>query len=158
MEFLNAYGLFLAEVITLLLALFVALMMIAGMRQQRRSEPGGQLQVKHLNDALEQISSDAFDRGVRGLDGHRFRLPVIVFGTGFALLDFLSAFVGFVFVSTIQILECAFSIVAEHFFALEIHGRSSVDAQASRDVERAARLYVESTKRALGGGGGGGEL
>lgn len=56
MEFLNAYGLFLAEVITLLLALFVALMMIAGMRQQRRSEPAGQLQVKHLNDALEQIT------------------------------------------------------------------------------------------------------
>lgn len=56
MEFLNAYGLFLAEVITLLLALFVALMMIAGMRQQRRGEPAGQLQVKHLNDALEQIT------------------------------------------------------------------------------------------------------
>ena len=56
MEFLIEYGLFLAKVATVLLALFVLLSMLVGARQQRRADPAGRLEVKHLNEAFEQMT------------------------------------------------------------------------------------------------------
>jgi len=56
LEFLIEYGLFLAKVATVLLALFVLLSMLVGARQQRRADPAGRLEVKHLNEAFEQMT------------------------------------------------------------------------------------------------------
>ncbi len=56
MEFLIEYGLFLAKVVTLCAAFALVLVLILSARQQKRSGEKGQLLVKHVNEAFDQMT------------------------------------------------------------------------------------------------------
>lgn len=56
MEFLIEYGLFLAKVVTLCAAFALVLVLMLSARQQKRSGEKGQLLVKHVNEAFDQMT------------------------------------------------------------------------------------------------------
>ena len=56
MEFLFEYGLFLAKAVTLLAALLVVVMIMAGFSQRNREEEGGHIEVKNVNEAIDNLS------------------------------------------------------------------------------------------------------
>lgn len=56
MEFLIEYGLFLAKVVTLCAAFALVLVLMFSARQQKRSGEKGQLLVKHVNEAFDQMT------------------------------------------------------------------------------------------------------
>ena len=56
MEFLIEYGLFLAKVVTIVVALVVLVTLLISARQPGPQGEPGRLEVKHLNDAYEQVT------------------------------------------------------------------------------------------------------
>lgn len=60
MEFFAEYGLFLAKVVTVVLALIVVIAAIAAQKQQNKAQDllGGHVEIKKLNDHFEQIEQD----------------------------------------------------------------------------------------------------
>ena len=56
MEFLIEYGLFLAKVVTIVVALVVLVTLLISARQSGAQDEPGRLEVKHLNEAYEQIT------------------------------------------------------------------------------------------------------
>jgi len=56
LEFLIEYGLFLAKVVTLCAAFALVLVLMLSARQQKRSGEKGQLLVKHVNEAFDQMT------------------------------------------------------------------------------------------------------
>ena len=56
MEFLIEYGLFLAKVVTLVVALVILVTLLISARQSGPQGEPGRLEVKHLNDAYEQVT------------------------------------------------------------------------------------------------------
>ena len=56
MEFLIEYGLFLAKVVTLVVALVILITLLISARQSGAQGEPGRLEVKHLNEAYEQIT------------------------------------------------------------------------------------------------------
>ncbi len=56
MEFLFEYGLFFAKAVTLLAALLVVVMILAGFSQRNREEEGGHIEVKNVNEAIDNLS------------------------------------------------------------------------------------------------------
>ena len=56
MEFLIEYGLFLAKVVTVVVALVILVTVLVSARQQGAQSEPGRLEVKHLNEAFEQVA------------------------------------------------------------------------------------------------------
>ena len=56
MEFLFEYGLFFAKAVTLLAALLVVVMILAGFSQRNREEEGGHIEVRNVNEAIDNLS------------------------------------------------------------------------------------------------------
>lgn len=54
-EFISEYGLFLAKVITLVVAVVVVIAVIAQTASRNRSEPIGHIEVKHINEEFEDM-------------------------------------------------------------------------------------------------------
>ena len=56
LEFLVDYGLFLAKAVTLLLAVFLLILIISGLSHRQREEEGGHIEVKNVNESIENLS------------------------------------------------------------------------------------------------------
>ena len=56
MEVLFEYVLFLAKVVTLVAALIVVVMIVAGFNHRHHEEEGGHIEVKHVNEAIDNLS------------------------------------------------------------------------------------------------------
>lgn len=56
MEFLFEYGLFLAKAITIVIALFILIAMIAGLSQREKDSEQGHIEVRNLNESLNAIT------------------------------------------------------------------------------------------------------
>ena len=56
MEFLFEYGLFLAKVITLLVAVVILIIVIVGASQRSRQPESGHIEVKSVNDVLDNLT------------------------------------------------------------------------------------------------------
>ncbi|MCB1646662.1 MAG: protease SohB, partial [Pseudomonadales bacterium] len=57
MEFLAEYGLFLAKTVTFLLAAIVVIAVIAAASQKQKRTDRGHIEVRNLNDAVEQVTN-----------------------------------------------------------------------------------------------------
>jgi len=57
LEFLSDYGLFLAKTVTVLIAFIIVMVVLSSAAHQRRGRvEGGQIEVLHLNDGLDQVT------------------------------------------------------------------------------------------------------
>ena len=55
MDFLANYGLFFAKVFTVLIAILVVVLVLAGLRMRDKSRPEGQIEVRHWNDKIRRL-------------------------------------------------------------------------------------------------------
>lgn len=56
MEFVAEYGLFLAKTLTIVIALIVVIIMVVGLRQRGRRTEDGHLEVRSLNDRVDEVT------------------------------------------------------------------------------------------------------
>lgn len=64
------YGLFLAKVVTVVVALVVLVTLLMGARQPRSAGELGRLEVKHLNEAYEQ-GTKSLNQSMMSLEGQK---------------------------------------------------------------------------------------
>lgn len=70
MEFLIEYGLFLAKVVTIVVALVIMALVLISARQQGPHSDPGRLEVKHLNEAHEQVTK-SLNQAMMSLEGQK---------------------------------------------------------------------------------------
>ena len=58
LDFLFEYGLFLAEVVTILVAILVLVDVVVGLSQRSRQDDSGHIEVKSVNDSLDNLTSN----------------------------------------------------------------------------------------------------
>lgn len=58
MDFLNEYGLFLAQAVTIVVAVGAIVVLVASLGMRQRSESGGHIEVQHLNERYKDLRDD----------------------------------------------------------------------------------------------------